>query len=173
MKRKGILNREVSRVIASMGHGQFLLVCDAGFPIPQEADCVDLAIKKGLPDLPTVLSSINKEFISEKVMCAPETKSNNQPLYDELKKIFKEVDFEDIPHEKILKEIAYEARAIIRTGDYNPWGNIVLQAGTDPYAWFEKEGLKMPDFYKQRIKNIEEADKRDMFYKSEKYLKPV
>ncbi|AZO94959.1 D-ribose pyranase [Halocella sp. SP3-1] len=168
MKRKGILNREVSRVIASMGHGQFLLVCDAGFPIPQEADCVDLAIKKGLPDLPTVLSTINKEFISEKVMCAPETKSNNQPLYDELKKIFKEVDFEDIPHEKILKEIAYGARAIIRTGDYNPWGNIVLQAGTDPYAWFEKESLKMPDFYKQRIKNIEEADKRDMFYKSEK-----
>ncbi|MFP4199634.1 MAG: RbsD/FucU domain-containing protein, partial [Halanaerobium sp.] len=53
MKRKGILNREIGRIIASMGHGQYLLVCDAGFPIPEEADCVDLSLKKGIPDLPT------------------------------------------------------------------------------------------------------------------------
>lgn len=167
MKRGGILNREISRIIASMGHGQYLLVCDAGFPIPEEADSVDLALKKGIPDLPTVLSTINEEFICEKVMFAPETKTNNQPLYNELEKIFPEVDFKEIPHEKILNEIAYQARAIIRTGDYNPWGNIILQAGTDPYAWFEKDGLKMPEFYKERIKNIEDTGKRDMFYKSE------
>lgn len=168
MRRRGILNREVSRILASMGHGQYLLVCDAGFPIPVNADCVDLALKKGIPDLLTVLTTINEEFISEKVMFAREVTTNNQLLYEELRKIFPEVELEAISHDKILNEIASEARAIIRTGDYNPWGNIVLQAGTDPYAWFEKEGLKMPDFYKQRIKNIEEADKRDMFYKSEK-----
>lgn len=167
MKRKGILNREISRILASMGHGQFLLVTDAGFPIPEGADCVDLSLKKGIPDLPTVLSTINEEFISEKVMFAAEVSKNNKPLYAELEKIFAEVEFEEISHEKILNELAYEARAIIRTGDYNPWGNIVLQAGTDPYAWFEKEGLEMPDFYKQRIKNIEENDRRDMFYKSD------
>ncbi|HLV08606.1 MAG TPA: D-ribose pyranase [Halanaerobiales bacterium] len=165
MKRKGILNREICRVIASMGHGQYLLICDAGFPIPKEADCVDLSLIKGIPDLPTVLSIINQEFISEKVMFAAEVPENNKPLYDELKKIFTEVDFEEISHNRILNEIAYEARAIIRTGDYNPWGNIVLQAGTDPYAWFEKEELKMPDFYKKRIKDIEENNKREMFYK--------
>jgi D-ribose pyranase len=167
MKRRGILNREISRILASMGHGQYLLVCDAGFPIPEEADCVDLSLKKGIPDLPTVLSTINEEFISEKVMFAFEVPENNAPLYAELERIFPEVDFEEISHERILNEIAHEARAIIRTGDYNPWGNIVLQAGTDPYAWFEKEGLKMPDFYKKRIKDIEETGKREMFYQSE------
>ena len=165
MKREGILNRKLSRILASMGHGQFLIVCDAGFPIPENADYVDLALKKGIPDLVTVLSTINEEFISEKVMFAHEVIENNKPLYAEVQKIFSEVELEPISHEKILHEIAGEARAIIRTGDYNPWGNIVLQAGTDPYAWFEKEGLKMPDFYKERIKNIEAADRRNMFYK--------
>lgn len=166
MKRKGILNREINRILASMGHGQYLLICDAGFPIPEKADYVDLALKKGIPDLPTVLSTINEEFISEKVMFASEVVENNNPLYGHIKEIFAEVDLEAISHERILNEIAVEARAIIRTGDYNPWGNIVLQAGTDPYAWFEKDGLEMPEFYKKRIKDIEEADKRDMFYKS-------
>jgi hypothetical protein len=64
-----------------------------------------------------------------------------------------------------LNEIVNEARAIIRTGDYNPWGNIILVAGTDPYAWFEKEELEIPPFYEERIKNIKEANRRDMFYK--------
>ena len=115
----------------------------------------------------------NPEFVdtlcnTNQVAVDGETYSNvYQVTYLEEDNKTEEVDFEEIPHEKILNEIAVEARAIIRTGDYNPWGNIVLQAGTDPYAWFEKEELKMPDFYKQRIKNIEEADRRDMFYKSE------
>ncbi len=165
MKRKGILNREISRIIAGMGHGQKLIVSDAGFPIPEDADCVDLAIKKGLPDLPTVLKIITEEFISEKVMFAEDVISNNQPLYKNLQEIFKDSELEAIPHERIMNEIAYEAKAIIRTGDYNPWGNIVLVAGTDPYAWFEKDGLKMPEFYKKRIKDIENAERRDMFYK--------
>lgn len=167
MKRKGILNREVNRILASMGHGQKLIVCDAGFPIPEDADYVDLAVVKGIPDLPTVLGAINQEFISEKVMFAEEVTTNNKPLYRNLQEIFKEVELEAIPHEEIMKEIVHEARAIIRTGDYNPWGNIILQTGTDPYAWFEKEGLEMPPFYEERIKNIEEAGRRDMFYKSD------
>lgn len=35
MKRVGILNENISRVVASMGHGDMLAVCDAGFPIPK------------------------------------------------------------------------------------------------------------------------------------------
>ena len=34
MNRNRLLNAELSHAIASMGHGEFMIVCDAGFPIP-------------------------------------------------------------------------------------------------------------------------------------------
>ena len=34
MKRSNLLNSELSYAIASMGHGDLMIVCDAGFPIP-------------------------------------------------------------------------------------------------------------------------------------------
>ena len=30
-----ILNAELNHAIASMGHGDLMIVCDAGFPIPE------------------------------------------------------------------------------------------------------------------------------------------
>lgn len=165
MKRSGILNVEMNRILSSLGHGQLLLVCDAGFPIPRNSDYVDLSITKGLPDLVTVLNAIYQEFIWEKIIFAEEIISHNAPLYKNLKIIFPEVELEPVPHERIISEYANLAKGIIRTGDYNPWGNIFLQSGTDPYAWFENEKLVMTDFYKKRIEKIEKAGKRDMFYK--------
>jgi len=165
MIRKGILNIEINRILSSLGHGQLLLVCDAGFPIPINADYVDLSLTKGIPSLNTVLKAINDVFITEKLIFAEEVLKNNLPLYNDLKNIFPEVEFETIPHERILSVYSNAVKSIIRTGDYNPWGNIILQSGTDPYAWFENKELTMPDFYKKRIEKIEKAEKRDMFYK--------
>jgi len=46
VKKSGILSREISRVLATMGHYDFLVVADAGLPIPKDADCIDhLSIK--------------------------------------------------------------------------------------------------------------------------------
>ena len=58
MKRGRILNAELNHAIASMGHGDLMIVCDAGFPIPDTAWRIDLAIEKDLPDLGQVLSLI-------------------------------------------------------------------------------------------------------------------
>ena len=44
-----ILNAELNHAIASMGHGDFILVCDAGFPIPNDAWRIDLALTKDVP----------------------------------------------------------------------------------------------------------------------------
>ena len=36
MKRGRILNRELSDALNSMGHGDWLVITDAGFPIPED-----------------------------------------------------------------------------------------------------------------------------------------
>jgi D-ribose pyranose/furanose isomerase RbsD len=63
-----------------MGHGDLLIVCDAGFPITSHIPRIDLAILPDLPDLETVLSAIAQDFIAEKVGYAAEMAENNPGL---------------------------------------------------------------------------------------------
>jgi D-ribose pyranose/furanose isomerase RbsD len=157
MLRRGILHNELNHVLASMGHGDILIVCDAGFPIPRDAWRVELAITKDYPDLVPVLEIIANAFISEKVMFAHEVPANNAPLYRDLQRIFAESAFEPIEHSTMLTEMARKAKAIVRTGGYNPWGNIALVSGTDPFLWFTNEEVVVPAFYQERIAQIKKA----------------
>ena len=44
MKRTGLLNIELSQVIAGMGHGDVLVIGDAGLPVPKGVRRIDLAL---------------------------------------------------------------------------------------------------------------------------------
>ena len=80
MKLGSILNKDLNEAIAAMGHGDLMIVCDAGFPIPRDAWRIDLAIKQDLPDLKTVLELINGDMYAEKVVWAEEVAQYNPNL---------------------------------------------------------------------------------------------
>jgi hypothetical protein len=40
----------------------------------------------------------------------------------------------------------------VRTGAFDPWGNILLYSGVDVLAWFSKPGVKAPDYYAKKLK---------------------
>lgn len=152
MKRSGILNAELNHAIATIGHTDLMLVVDAGFPIPDGAWRIDLAVVQDVPDLETVLTAISKEMIAEKVAYAAEMAENNPPLLEKLKRIFPNSEFGTLPHTQILSEIAHQAKVIVRTGAFDPWGNILLYGGVDVAKWFAKPGVITPDYYADRMK---------------------
>ena len=45
MKRQGILNSDISRVLSYMGHTDTICIGDYGLPIPDETERIDLAVK--------------------------------------------------------------------------------------------------------------------------------
>ncbi|NIR27689.1 MAG: D-ribose pyranase, partial [Gammaproteobacteria bacterium] len=49
MKKGKLINQPISAVIAGMGHGDELVIADAGLPIPTEPRRIDLALTKGIP----------------------------------------------------------------------------------------------------------------------------
>jgi D-ribose pyranase len=151
MKRGGILNHELSAAIASMGHGDVLMVVDAGFPISMTANRIDLAITRDVPDLRTVLTLVHREFIAEAVTVAEEMADYNPRLSEWLHAEFVDSIFEPAPHSEILTTVAYGAKAIVRTGAFDPWGNIALRSGVDVGEWFTGEGVQVPDYYKERF----------------------
>jgi D-ribose pyranase len=128
MKKIGILNKEISDVIAGLGHTDKIIICDAGFPIPQEVRRIDLALEKGLPSFLDTLRVISKELCVEKIIVEKETKEVSPKRYEEIIELFPNVEVEVIPHVE-FKEKSKNVKAIIRTGEFTPYSNLMLISG--------------------------------------------
>jgi len=105
MKKIGVLNRDISEVIAGMGHMDMLVIGDAGLPIPREARRIDLAVKEGVPGFLETVEAI-----------------------EALIKMFDGVQVENVTHAE-LKELCKEAVAVVRTGEFTPYANVILVSG--------------------------------------------
>jgi simple sugar transport system permease protein/D-ribose pyranase len=152
MKRSAILNAELNHVIGLMGHGDIMIVCDAGFPIPRSAWRVDLAVTKDVPDLATVLGLVAGDLVAERVEYADTLPQHNPALLDTVRRLFPDADHGMIPHATILGEMAAKAKVIVRTGAFDPWGNILLTSGVDVPRWFDKPGVVAPPEYARKLK---------------------
>jgi D-ribose pyranase len=109
VNRNRLLNAELSHAIASMGHGDLMIVCDAGFPIPSSAWRIDLAIAPDVPDLATVLTPISEALIVERLSYADTLPEYNAPLLATIKRLFADAEFAPVKHEAILGEMAAKA----------------------------------------------------------------
>ena len=81
MKKSRILNKYLNDAIADMGHGDLIIIADAGFSIPDLAKRVDLAIEKDKPGILEILELIMSDFIYEACIVAEEQKSFNPLLF--------------------------------------------------------------------------------------------
>lgn len=153
MKKGRILHRDLNNLIGNAAHGDIIIVSDAGLAIPQNIWRIELAIERDLPDVAGILKLINEELIVEKVAITAECKENNAPHYNDVVNIYKDmpVMMEIIPHEKLITDLLPRAKAVVRTGSFCPYGNVVIYPGIDAPKWFEREGLKVPEFYKNRV----------------------
>lgn len=128
MKKTSLLNQPLSSVIASMGHTDYLVVCDAGLPIPKDAIRIDLALKENYPAFLEVLKLILTELKVEKIILAEETKKVSPKRFKEILKLFPKTEVEIVPHSE-FKKIATQAKAYVRTGEFVPYSNIILVSG--------------------------------------------
>jgi len=128
MKKSGVLNQEISQLIASMGHMDRLTICDAGLPIPDYLWRIDLAVVPGLPGFEAVVKAVAGDLQVQQIILAEELRSRNPELTQAIINIFKDTEVVFIPHEE-FKKISDESRAIIRTGECTPFANVILVSG--------------------------------------------
>lgn len=128
MKKNGILNSEISRVLGYMRHTDMLAIVDCGFPIPDGVECIDLSVKFGLPKFLDVLEEVDKDFEIEFVRFANEIKEKNPKVLEGAIKILDGKDYEFIPH-VLFKDLSSKVKVIIRTGEATPFANVILQSG--------------------------------------------
>jgi D-ribose pyranase len=124
----GILNQPISSVIAGLGHMDTLVVADAGLPIPQETERIDLALVEGIPSFLDTLRAVLTEMQVERAIVAEEMLEMSPDVYEAIKGQLDDVPIKIVSH-SALKEQTHSARAIIRTGEFTPYANIILVAG--------------------------------------------
>ncbi|MBX2999785.1 MAG: D-ribose pyranase [Caldilineaceae bacterium] len=128
MKKTGILNAEIAAVVARLGHMDTLTVGDAGLPIPAGPQRIDLVVKPGLPGFLDVVEVILSEMVVEKVIIAAEMERVSPDLRRQLLDRLGDIPMESVPHE-VFKQSTQSSRAIIRTGEFTPYANVILVAG--------------------------------------------
>ncbi|MGB9737766.1 MAG: D-ribose pyranase [Chloroflexus aggregans] len=128
MKKTLLLNSVLSELIASLGHGDMIVIGDAGLPIPPETRRIDLALCRGIPPFLETVRVIVSEMQVEKALIATETGQRSPHIRDGLGQLLPNTPFEEVSHEQ-LKALCRQARAVVRTGEYTPYANVILVAG--------------------------------------------
>lgn len=129
MKKVGILNGELSKVIAEMAHNDTILIGDAGMPVPKGVQLIDLAVVNGVPGFCDVLKAVLSELYVVEGIIDKEMLEVSPHMRRQLDEIVKE-EFKliEVPHEE-LKKVSNEVKAVVRTGEFTPYANIILRAG--------------------------------------------
>lgn len=131
MKKTPLLNIALSRAIASLGHCDILMIVDAGMPVPAGVELIDLALTHGVPDFLSVLNVVLTEMQVESHVLADEMLSKQPPALATVSSLQASGSLGEqrlVSHEA-LKQLSRGARAIIRTGECQPYTNIALVAG--------------------------------------------
>lgn len=131
MKKSGIMNSRMASVVADVGHTDLIGVVDAGFPIPDGPEKIDLAVTAGLPSFMDVLKNILTELCIEEIILAEDMLTKNQALKAELDALLSGmpgVKATVITHSQ-LKADSARCKAVIRTGECVPFANVLLRAG--------------------------------------------
>jgi D-ribose pyranase len=128
MKKTSLLQSDLSYVIATLGHLDTLVIADAGLPIPTETVRIDLALTRGVPGGVQTLRVVLEEMKVERVILAEEAKERNPGYLAEVQELLPGVPVEFVSHAEFKTRTA-SARAIVRTGEFSPYANVILVSG--------------------------------------------
>ena len=129
-KNSGTLNSQLSRVFSELGHTDHLVVTDAGLPIPQHVERVDLALVAGIPGFLQVLDQTLAEIVIEGAVASAEIEQHNPEMLASLRQRFDRlgVELTLVPHVEFKKRSG-DARAAVRSGEFTPYANVILTCG--------------------------------------------
>lgn len=129
MIKEGIFHPQLLKVLGEIRHKDMLIIADAGLPIPKGVERVDLGWKKGSPGYLEVLEEIVKVLAIDEAIFAEEALEVSKELHEKALEILPEgLPVSYVPHTQ-LKEISKNAKAIVLTGEFTGYTNVILVAG--------------------------------------------
>ena len=128
MKKGVVINQPVSELIAGLGHMDEIVIADAELPIPPGVRRIDLALTKGIPSFQDTLSVVLSEMCVERAVVAHEMADISPAVYELVVQSLARIEVAQLSYVD-FKERTKVARAVIRTGEFTPYANIILISG--------------------------------------------
>jgi D-ribose pyranase len=125
-----LLNSNIIAVISKMGHTDHITIADAGLPIPNSVERIDLALTRNIPTFRDTVATVEHVMEIERIVLAEEIKVRNAETLKWLEEKFANVPIEFVSHEA-FKGMIIRSKAVIRTGECTPYANVILQSGVD------------------------------------------
>lgn len=129
MKKHGILNSEIAKVLADLGHTDKIAIGDAGLPVPDGVKKIDLALFLSEPSFLSVLQVVLSDMKVEAVVLAEEIKDQNAKQLAAVKAELKDNEAITYVSHEAFKQQLKDVKVVIRTGEATPYSNIILQSG--------------------------------------------
>lgn len=135
MRKSGIINGKLMGVLAGLAHTDKIVIADAGFPIPNGPEVIDLTLVQGIPAFMDVMKAVLNEIIIEKIVMFEPIAEANPEVYFSLDHMLEKQEKNLAGPEEFLKE-ASEAKAVIRTAEITPCCNVILYSasGVDKFS---------------------------------------
>ena len=129
MKKSGILNAQLLSELTKLRHGDKLLICGAGFPIPVGGNVVDSALVGGIPDLPQTLKAVLNEMVFESYVIMNTLAEKNPEYYQLITQLFQAQTHVEVPMEEFII-LAQDVKLFIRTGELRSASNLMLASAS-------------------------------------------
>ena len=131
MKKRGIINAKLMEELTKVRHQEKIVICDAGLPVPENRNLVDISLVAGFPTVEQVLKAVCGEMLLEEI-AFPEVFVKLRPeFHSMIERRFINQKLTVIPNDEWSKK-AYDpmVRLYIRTGDVLPCRNIILTSAS-------------------------------------------
>ena len=132
MLKGKIINGQLLDVLGETGHTDWLVISDAGLPIPIDKERIDLALTPGIPRILDVINVVVEAMVVEKAFIAEEIKSYSPNYHEKLVKTLEKTGcvIVYLPHEQFKAMTRDDnTRACIRSGEHTSYSSVILQAG--------------------------------------------
>jgi D-ribose pyranase len=129
MLLRGLLNPQLSSLLARIRHTNTLVIADRGFPYWPQLETVDLSLVDGVPTVPQVVEAVLANWQAARVFMADEfLKVNDAVTREHFARVLKGTPVTYEPH-VALKLRVPGAIGLIRTGETVQYANMVIESG--------------------------------------------
>jgi len=130
MKRNGVLHPELLDVIASAGHGDVIVLTDAGLKVPPAARRIDLGLTCGVPSIVDTIKAVAGELVIESAIVANEVEERNPRVH---KLVIAELPVEPstVAHADLMADMASRAYVYVKTGECSAYASVALVCGVN------------------------------------------
>ena len=130
MRTSGVLHPGLIELIAAAGHGDHIVLADAGLRIPDDKARIDLGVACGVPTMAQVVAAVTQELVIEAAIVATEFSDWNPDVYRDVTGLL-EVEPTAKPHVELMAEAAESAFAYVKTGECTAYSSVVLVCGVN------------------------------------------